>query len=60
MPTCLADRPVQKETTDREHELAAKLDAYIKTLAEQKDSLDEALWSRLARSTAMHSSTGTT
>lgn len=44
---CHADLPGQivqwqKETTDREHELAAKLDAYIKTLAEQKDSLDEA------------------
>ncbi|MEC4294963.1 ammonia-forming cytochrome c nitrite reductase subunit c552 [Adlercreutzia shanghongiae] len=30
----------QKETTDREHELAAKLEAYIKELAAQRESLD--------------------
>ena len=43
---CHADLPGQivqwqKETTDREHELAAKLDAYIKTLAEQNGSAVE-------------------
>ncbi len=42
---CHADLPSQivawqKETTDREHELAAKLEAYINELAAQRESLD--------------------
>lgn len=42
---CHADLPSQivqwqKETVDREHELAAKLEAYILELAAQRDSLD--------------------
>ena len=43
--SCHADLPSQivawqEETTAREHELAGKLDTYIKALAEQRDSLD--------------------
>lgn len=42
---CHADLPGQivewqKATTDREHELAAKIDAYIKELAKQRETLD--------------------
>ena len=45
MPTCLGQiRPVaEKETTDREHELAAKLDATHQRPGRAEGLLDEAI-----------------